>query len=331
MKILVTGGSGFIGKHLVARLARTDHGVRCLVRSPERGAHLRGFGVEWMLGDVTQPETLVKALQGMDCVIHLANVYTMWTPNPKEMWQVNVEGTRNLMEAAAKAGVSKVVYVSTVAVYGQPKEKPFHEDSAPGPKLFSTYARTKAEGDRIAWEYYHQRGLPLTVLYPGIVLGAGDVKASGEYIMDVIRRWVPSTIYHHSVATYVYVGDVVEAILRAAETPSSVGRKYLIGKTILSGKEYAKMIGAAADVRLPLVPFPDFVVTAAAYLQSWAAAVTHQPPRWGLSIDAAKTLKNGFAFDGSRAERELGLRYTPIRQALVEAVAWYREQWAAGK
>lgn len=331
MKILVTGGSGFIGKHLAARLARTDHTVRCLVRSPERGTLLTNFGVELALGDVTRSETLTEALRGMDCVIHLANVYTMWTPKPEEMWKVNVEGTRNLMEAAAQAGVGKVVYVSTVAVYGQPADKPFHEDSVPGPKFFSTYARTKAEGDRIAWEYHQKRGLPLTVLYPGIVLGAGDEKASGEYIMDVIRRRVPSTIYHRSYATYVHVGDVVEAILRAAETPASVGRKYLIGKTVLNGKDYAAMIGAAADVRLPLIPFPDFVVTAAAYLQTWAAAVTHQPPRWGLSIDAAKTLKNGFAFDGSRAERELGLRYTPIRQALAEAVAWYRERWAAGE
>lgn len=327
MKVFVTGATGFIGKHLVRRLVDEGHQVRCLVRQSSKLAFLKSLGVELVYGDVSDREAIERDLVGCDWLIHLANLYSMWEPDPRRFEEVNVEGTRAVMEAALACGTQKVVYVSTVAVYGKPAAVPFTEKDAPGPVYFSEYARTKAAAEELAWRYYHENGLPLVVLYPGIVLGAGDDKASGRYIQDLIRRRCPSTIYHHSCANYVYVGDVVAALLKAAENPETVGEKYLIGKYVLDGRSYAQLISEVSGVGLPPFRFPDWIVTAAAYLLTGFANLTHVPPLWGLSIDAGRTLKEGFIFDGSKAERELGITYTPIRRALAEAVASYREAW----
>jgi dihydroflavonol-4-reductase len=189
----------------------------------------------------------------------------------------------------------------------------------------SAYGRSKAAADRAAWECA-ARGLALTAFYPGIVLGADDDKASGQYIQDLIHRRCPSTIYHHSLETYVYVGDVVRAVERSLALPQAAGQKYLLGGAALNGLAYARLIREVSGVPLPLFRFPDWLVTTAAYLLTWRADhFTHRPPPWGLAVDAAHTLHTGFYFDGSKAERELGLRYTPIRQALQEAVDSYRK------
>ena len=327
MKIFVTGATGFIGRHLVQRLVKDDHELYCLVRNNSKTAPLERLGVHLVYGDVNDTSVLCAGMQGCDWLFHLANLYSMWEPDPSRFNRINIEGTRSVLEAALQTGIKKVVYVSTVAVFGKPVQTPFGEESSPGPHLFSEYARTKAVANEIAWDLYKRRGLPLVVLYPGIVLGAGDGKASGQYIQDIIRRRVPSTIFHNSRETYVYVGDLVEAMLRAAARPETVGQKYLIGCHTLDGRGYADLISQVSGVPLPLFRLPDWMVLAAAYLLTGISQIIRRPPLWGLSIDAGWTLKNGFCIDGSKAERELGIQYTPIRKALEEAINSYREMW----
>ncbi len=326
VKVFVTGSTGFIGKHLVRRLAADGHAVRCLARRTSRVQDLQDLGVEIYYGDVSDPEVLLEGMAGCDCLFHLANLYSMWETDPDVFMRVNLEGTRTVLECAYKAGMGRVVYVSTVAVYGKPAQVPFDEDCEPGPVLFSDYARSKAAADRAAWDFHARMGLPLVVLYPGIVLGAGDDKASGQYIQGLIRRRLPSTIFHQSKATYVYVGDVVEAMLRAAYLPQAVGQKYLLGRTVLSGREFAELIRSISGVALPLFRFPDWMVTAASYLFTAVSALVRRPPLWGLSIDAAATLRSGFVIDGSKAARSLGIEYSPIDAALREAIESYRRQ-----
>lgn len=330
MKTFVTGATGFIGRHLVQRLVQDGHEVRCLVRKTSQTRFLQYLGVQLVYGDVNDLAAFREGVYGCDWLFHLANLYSMWEPDRSRYTNINIEGTRNVMEVALEMGVKKVVYVSTVAVYGKPEEIPFREESRPGPQFFSEYAHTKAVANEIAWDA-HRRGLPLAVLYPGIVLGAGDEKASGHYIQDIVRRRVPSTIFHHSLATYVYVGDLIEAMLCAAEKPEAIGQKYLIGRHTLDGRSYAKLISEVSGVPLPLFRFPDWMVLAAAYLLTAVSQITRRPPPWGLSVDAGWTLKNGFCCDGSKAERELGIRYTPIRVALEEAIASYRALWRRTK
>lgn len=327
MKVFVTGATGFIGKHLVRRLIAEGHQVRCLVRPSSQTAALRQLGVELSPGDVNNDAALQAGMAGCDWVFHLANLYSMWEPDPERFTRINVAGTRSVLSAARAARVRRVIYVSTVAVYGEPAEKPFDETCQPGPELFSAYARTKAAAERLAWEFYCD-GLPLVVLYPGIVLGAGDEKASGHYIQDIIRRRVPSTIFHNSTSIYVYVEDVVDALLCAAANPRAVGQKYLLGKYALTGREFADLVSQVSGVPLPPFRFPDWLVISVAYLLTGLAYIFRRPPLWGLSIDASQTLKHGFCCDGSKAERELGIHYTPVRQALEAAITSYRQQWA---
>lgn len=324
MKVFITGGTGFIGKYAVERFAQCGYAVRVLVRDSSLQKALNQKGIETACGDITAPETLREGMRGCDWVVHLAGQYAMWHPDPSSFDRINVEGTRNVMRAALEQGVSKVVHISTVAVYGKPADCPFTEKSAPGPVLYSQYARSKAEGEQVAWKYFYQQGLPLVVLYPGIVLGAGDERASGQYIQLILNRRTPSTIFHNSPATYVHVRDVADAVVRAAEKPDNLGEKYLLGKETLCGREYAQWIHEISGVPLPPLRLPDLLVRAASYLFTGLSTITHQPPLWTLSVDAERTLKNGFCFDGSKAERELGISYRPVRQALSEAIAGYR-------
>lgn len=325
MRIFLTGGTGFIGHHVARRLLQAGHQLRCLARTTSsRRNDLRAWGVELVDGDVTDRAAVEAGLVGCQAVVHLAGLYAMWQPDRPAFEQVNVTGTRTVLEAALARGVRRVIYMSTVAVYGRPQERPFCEDSQPGPRWFSEYGRSKAAADRLAWELAG-RGLDLTAFYPGIVLGAGDDKASGHYIRDLIGRRCPSTIYHHSSNMYVYVGDVALAVERALERPRAIGQKYLLGAEALDGQVYTQLISQVSGVALPWFRFPDWLVTTASHLLTWRANLwTHTPPPWGLSIDAAWTLWHGFVFDGSKAVRELGIRYTPIRRALEEAVASYQ-------
>lgn len=323
MKIFVTGATGFIGRHLVRRLVSEGHSVRCLVRKTSRRCVLEGIDVAYVTGDVLDRQALSAGMSGCDWVFHLANLYSMWEPDASRFYQVNVEGTRCVFDYALQQKVGKVLYVSTVATFGTPAQAPFNEQALPGAKLYSEYARTKAEADRLAWNEYYPHGLPLVAFYPAIVLGEGDNKASGQYIRDIVRRRVPSTIFHDSISTYVSVHDVVDALLCAAALPDTVGKKYLVGKSTLSGKDFAKMIHEVSGAPLPLLHFPDWMVISAAYLLTMLAGVIHRPPLWGLSVDAAWTLKHGFQCDGSKAERELGMRYSPIQTAIAEAIRSY--------
>ena len=171
MKIFVTGATGFIGPHLVNRLADTEHELRCLVRETSDIENLEQSGVALVRGDVTDKQSVVAGMAGCDCVVNLANVYSFWEPRTEVYAEVNVDGTRNVMEAALETGVAKVVHVSSVVTYGSPAELPFNEETAVGPVRFSEYARTKHEGDLIAWELFENERLPVVMVYPGASSG----------------------------------------------------------------------------------------------------------------------------------------------------------------
>jgi len=248
-----------------------------------------------------------------------------WEPDKQIYTKVNVEGTRNVMECALEIGISKVVHVSTVAVFGKPVDCPYVEESPVGPVRFSEYARTKYAGDLIAWELYEKKGLPLVMVYPGGVLGPGDPKATGQYIKDLIHRRLPARVFEDSIITCVHVRDVAEVIVRALEKGNNIGEKYLVCKEQLSFKEINEMVREISGVPLPKIHLSDFLVMINAALLTWWADIIKKPPLWGMSKDQIRSMKEGFRTDGSKAERELGIIYTPIRVALEEAIASFQK------
>jgi dihydroflavonol-4-reductase len=324
MKILVTGASGFIGSQLVRRLKQTDHQVFCLVRKTSNIRLLEELGVSLIIGDVTDQNSLVQGMKGCDWVMNLANVYSFWEPDKRVFTLVNLEGTRNIMESALQTNISKIIHVSTVVIYGKPQDIPFTEESQVGSVRFSEYSRTKYMGDQIAWEYYQKKGLPLVVIYPAAVLGPGDPKATGKYIQNLIHRRLPATVFDYSFFTFVHVRDVAEAILRAAEKENNIGQKYIIGKYQLIFGEINRMVSEISGVPLPKIHLPDLLTMINAHLLTALANLIKKPPLWGMAIDQMRVMKEGVRADGSKAERELGLNYTPIKVALEETIASFK-------
>ena len=310
---------------MVKRLSQTEHELCCLVRKPSQVREIEKMGATTVTGDVTDRDSLLEGMRGRDWVINLANVYSFWEPNRGIFQDVNVRGTRNVMECALETGVSKVVHVSTTVVYGKPEDCPFTEESSVGPVRFSEYARTKYAGDLIAWELYEKKGLPLVMVYPGVVLGPGDPKATGQFIRDLMNRRVPAKVFQDSILTFVHVGDVAEAIARAADKENNIGEKYFVGKHQLSIREVSEMVSDISGVPLPKISLPDSLAMLNAALLTWLANLTKKPPMWGMSVDQMRTMRQGLRFDGSKAEKELGITYTPIRVALEEAIASYGE------
>ncbi|OGC80209.1 MAG: hypothetical protein A2W07_08295 [candidate division Zixibacteria bacterium RBG_16_43_9] len=324
MKIFITGATGFIGTHLVRRLAQTEHKLYCLVRKTSNIHYLKELGVTLITGDVTDRDSLLQGMKSCDWVVNLANIYSFWEPDNRVFRRVNVEGTRNVLESALETGVSKVLHISTAGIYGKPADSPFTEESPVGPVRFSQYFQTKYEGDLIAWEFFEKKRLPLLMVYPGAVLGPGDPKATGKYILDLINRRLPARVFEDSVLTWVHVKDVAEAIVKALEKENNLGEKYLVGKYRLSMREINEMIREISGVPLPKFRLPDPLVTLNAFILTQVANIIKKPPLWGMSRDQIRTMKEGFRFDGSKAERELGITYTPIRQALKEAIESYQ-------
>lgn len=324
MRIFVTGGTGFIGGYVTELALKRGHELRCLARNERKTKTLTQARCAVFKGDVLDPDSLLGGMQGCDAVIHLANVYSFWESDARVYMRVNVEGTRNVMECALKIGVPKVVHVSSAVVFGVPTDVPFTEESTPRLVHATDYARSKYEGDRLCWQLYHQRALPLVSIYPGAVIGAGDVKPTGQYLQNLLEGKLPAAVFPRSVITLVYVRDVAEAIVRAAESEHTIGRKYLVGKERLSFADVNRMVQEISGVSIPGMVLPGPAVTATAALLTGIAAVTGKPPLWGLSRDMARIMHYGFRFDGSKAERELGIRYTPVRTALEEAIVSYR-------
>jgi len=315
MKIFITGGTGFIGKHTVELLSKTNHQLVLLTRNASNTSFISSLSnqnVTLTKGDLTDEGSLLNGMKGCDAVINIAAHYTFWEPNKKIYSKVNVKGTQNVMECALKSGIKKVVHISTAGVFGKPSEEPFNEKSSAGTVQFSEYFRTKYEGDRIAWNLFEKKGLPLVVIYPACVLGPEDPKASGSYVQNLINKKLPATVFNNRMFSFVCVKDVAQAIVNALEKENNIGEKYLIGNCRLKWKEINKLISETSGVPLPRIKLPEMITMMNAYLLTGLANLIKKPPLWDMSIDQMKVMKKGFSVDGTKAERELGLKYTPI-------------------
>ncbi|MDD3654783.1 MAG: NAD-dependent epimerase/dehydratase family protein [Desulfotomaculaceae bacterium] len=296
-----------------------------MLSAPDVLVPLRGKGASIAIGDVTDKPSILRGMKGCDWVINLANLYSFWEPDRQIYTKINVEGTRNVMECALETGVSKVVHVSTVAVFGKPVDIPFTEDSPVGPVRFSEYAETKYLGELAAWELYEKKGLPLVVVYPALVTGSGDPKAFGGYMFDFIKRRLPGIVFNNSILTFVYVRDVAVAILKALEKENNIGEKYIVGKFQHSYKELNRILSEISGTPSPKIRFPNSVTITSAALLTLLANLIKKPPLLQLSVDLTRTNIEGIVCDGSKAERELGITYTPIRQAFEEAIESYQK------
>jgi dihydroflavonol-4-reductase len=323
--IAITGATGFLGRHVAPRLLQEpDLRLRCLIRASSDAQELENLGerVSFARGDVSEPDSLGPLFDGVWGVVNLAGYRDFWSRSRDLYYALNTRGAENVFRAALAAGVEKVVQVSTPLAFGVPEAIPFNEESEAGPHP-SDYARSKHLGDEIGWRLHRERGLPLTVVHLAAVIGAGDPRPTME-VRRAVEGWLPALVGADTTYTYVHVNDAAEAIVRALLSPASVGRRYLIGKERASTREYFDLIGELADVRVPKLNLPEsLLIPVARVLEMLGALTGRRPP---IPVDILKTTAAGsLIFDGTRAERELGLQYTPLRVALGEAIAEIRE------
>ena len=327
--VAITGATGFVGRHVVDRvLAEPDIEIRCLVRNTSDTRELEAHGdrVSLVRGDVRDAASLGALMRGAWGVINLAGYRDFWSRDPELYEALNTRGAENVFRAALDARVDKVVQVSTPLAFGVPGRIPFDEDTPAGPHP-SSYARSKYLGDQMGWSLHREFGLPLTVVHLAAVIGAGDPRPTME-VRRAVERRLPVLVGADTTYTYVYVKDAAEAIVRALFEPASTGRRYLIGTERASTREYFDLIGELADVPVPRHDLPEASLIPVAKFLEFLGRWTGTRP--AIPLDILKTTAAGsLVFDGSRAERELGMEYTPLRAALREAVDEIRSETAS--
>lgn len=327
-KTLVTGGTGFVGRAVVTELLDAGREVRVLARNPQHPA-LTGLDVEVAVGDLREAASLEKAIQGCDRLFHVAADYRLWVPHPEEMYASNVEGTRNLLAAAAAAGLEKVVYTSTVGALGNPGNgTPGTEDTPVSiAEMVGHYKRSKFLAEGVALEFA-QKGLPLVVVSPSTPVGPWDSRPTptGQMLVDYLKGRMPA--YLETGLNLVHVKDVARGHL-LAEEKGRVGEKYILGHENLSLSQIFQMLAEISGLPAPTIKLHYALVLPLAYLNEfWTRYISHGTPR--MTVTAVRMAKKYMYFDSSKAVKELGFPQTPARRALEEAVEWFQKNGYVG-
>lgn len=319
----VTGGTGFVGAAVVRRLVSAGHRVRILARPSSSRRLLAGLPVEIADGDLTDEASLQRCLQGCRLLYHAAAMYTLWARDRRLFYEVNVEGTRRVLRAAAEAGVGRVVYTSTVGALGIPSDgRPGTEDTPVGlADMVGDYKRSKFLAEEVACDFA-RRGLPVVIVNPSTPVGPGDIKPTptGQMIVDFLRgkMWA----YLDTGLNLVDVEDVATGHLLAADR-GRVGERYILGGRNLTLREIFEILGRIVGMRPPRLKVPAAAILPLAHLSEWIAdRLTGQPPL--VAVDAVRMARKRMFFDPGKAVRELGLPQSPVEDALAGAVRWFR-------
>lgn len=321
---LVTGGTGFLGAHVVRALLRRGRSVRCLVRETSRRTNLEGLEIEVVTGDVTDPASLSRAMAGVETVYHCAADYRLYAVDPRELYASNVAGTENVLCAASRAGVRRVVHTSSVGALGlAPGGSPADETTpVEAASMIGHYKRSKYDSERIA-ESWAARGLPVVIVNPSTPVGEYDIKPTptGQMIVDFLNRRMPA--YVETGLNLVDARDVAEGHILAAER-GRIGEKYILGNRNMTLKEILDALSRLTGLASPRLRLPHWVPLTAAAADTLAARLTGRVPR--VPLEGVRMARHKMFFDSGKAVRELDFPQTPVEEALARAVAWFREK-----
>jgi dihydroflavonol-4-reductase len=325
MKVLVTGGAGFIGSSVVRKLLARGKEIRCYLEPGAKTVNLDGLDVERVTGDVNDREAIAAALKGCDTLYHLAAIYAIWLPDPSLMYRVNVEGTKTVLWAAYKAGLSKVVYTSSIAAVGRRSDgAPSTEKDEFGPDDWERgngYIRSKwlSEVDALR---FAREGLPLVVVNPAFPFGERDIgpTPTGAFIVSALKKQLPG--YVDAGFCAIDVDDVAEGHILAAEK-GRVGERYILGNHNLTFGDFYALVGQIAGVPVPRRKIPAWVAEGMGWAMERYAARTGKRPL--ATYKAARYASATHYFDNTKAVRELGLPTTPLETTIEKSVRWFRE------
>jgi dihydroflavonol-4-reductase len=330
MNCFVTGASGFIGANLVHELVARGHRVKALLRPESDVRGLAGADFERVAGDVSDRDKLKQAMAGCDWCFHVAASYHLWLRDYRPMYAANVDGTRNVLQAAGSAGCSRIVYTSTVGCIGLPvtwrgQTTPPTDESATVTEVKlkgNHYKISKWRAEKVARQLAGE-GLPVVIVNPSAPVGPRDVKPTptGQVIVDFLNRNMPA--YLDTGLNWVHVRDVAIGHILAAEK-GRVGERYILGNAEgnWTMKEAFAVLEEITGVRGPRMQIPYGVAWLAAVVDEMKSKVTGKPPRAPLA--GVRMALHKMFFNPAKAIRELGLPQTPPKQALADAVEWFR-------
>ena len=323
MKALVTGATGFVGAAVVRALLKAGVEVRVLARRDSDFGNLQPFKLDGVYGDLRDKESLRKALAGCQHLYHIAAHYALWARNPSIFYDVNVTGTKNLMEAARDVGTERIVYCSTIGAIGLPPGGGLGTEDTPVSldQMAGHYKRSKflAEQEVLALA---KQGLPVVIVNPSAPVGEGDIKPTptGQMIVDFMKGRMPA--YIETGMNIVDVDDVAAGHLLAMQK-GRTGERYILGTKNLMLHEIFAILSRLTGVKAPSIKLPRGLILPLAYLNLAFAYVTGITPR--IPLEGVKMAKYKMHYDCSKAIRELGIPQTPPEVALEKAVRWFRE------
>ena len=320
-RVFVTGGSGFVGGALVRRLVDEGRHVAALVRSDDAAAVVEAAGAEPVRGALESSSTLLAAMRGCGTVFHVAGVNATCVRNPSEMLHANIDGVAAVIRAAASAGVGRVVHTSSAATIGESEGIVAREDTPHRGWFLSDYERSKFLGERRALELAKKLGIDLVCVNPSSVQGPGRVGGSARLLIDLVNGRLPVLVDTH--LSVVDVDDCTQAHL-LAETHGVPGRRYLVNGASLTTPEAVALLRDACGRPKRARYAPRSVVTFAGAVGGAVARLTRRELR--LCPEVTRVLLYGHRYDGSLAERELGLVYTPVEATVRRTLAWYAER-----
>ena len=324
MKALVTGATGFVGSAVARALSRAGWQVRALVRAGSDRRNLRELALETVNGDLADRSSLDAALDGCEALFHVAAEYRLWTPEPGLLYRTNVEGTRNILDAARHTRVKRIVYTSSVATVGLPPDgSPGREDTPVTLEdMIGHYKRSKFVAEELVRERA-RTGMPVVIVNPSTPIGPGDVKPTptGQIVLDAARGRTPA--YVDTGLNIVHVDDVAAGHLQALER-GRPGERYILGGENLTLREILVAITRLVGRSPPRLRLPHAAVLPLAFLAEGWARVTGRPTR--ITLEGVRMARRRMYFSSDKAAADLGYRWRPAAAAFEDAVRWFREQ-----
>lgn len=319
--IFLTGGTGFLGRHLVPALCRAGYSVRVLTRFPENNAWLKRYPrVEIIQGDVLNVISYVEAMQGCQYVIHAAGVFRFWGEE-QLFHQTNVQGTECLLSSAEQAQIERLIYISTVAVIGQPNPGDVIDETYP-PKPTDPYQQSKLQAEQIVLKYHRENKVPAIILRPGAFYGPlGEYAFNRLFFRDPMRGLIMQVDAGRHIIFPVYIADVALAIVHALNQ-GCPGEIYNISGDSISHKDAFDIICQEARLPWPRLPIPGWLGISTARLMTAISTLTRHEPFWPINLRSY--VYNDWRVSSAKARRDLGFVPIDFREGARRTIDWYR-------
>jgi dihydroflavonol-4-reductase len=320
MTTLVTGAAGFLGSHVARQLVARGEDVRVLMRVSSTNRAIADLSLEYVTGDLRDPASLDRAMKGVKRVFHVAADYRLWARRSKEIYDSNVGGTKNLLEAAKRGGIEQLIYTSTVATIAV--DRPQHPNEFTDAKLeemVGHYKRSKWMAEQEVLKAA-KAGLPVIVAMPTTPVGPWDWKPTptGKIILDFLNGKMPG--YVETGLNFVGVEECAAGHLLISEK-GKIGERYLLGGENLTLKQMLDVLSNITGLPAPRLKIPHGLALGVAYANTLFSRMLLREP--SIPVEGVKIARHMMFVDASRAQRELGFKAGPVSAALERAVRWY--------